>query len=164
MYNWNPDPGLICRDDDCELNEDGIHPKHSQRRKRPPEVHHRPKPGGVLKIWQYADPPGVAESVEKATSADRPKVIWEIVRDVQDDYGSVTERTIYRHVRALVDAGRLIKLGNGGGGRAGSINLRLPFAAYIKARSRLLADPDNLRDYMLGTYELHPATKKSRHA
>lgn len=72
-----------------------------------------------------------------------------IQRDVRDDYGTVTDRTVYRHVRKLVQEAKLIKL-----------DLGLAFAAYIRPRARLLADPEALRDYMLANVDCLPACTK----
>ena len=139
--------GSICRDDNCDRLD--VHPPHlvlNKGRKIVP--HHRPN-GLQRPLWQRDDPRGLTGAVARATSKSYPMLFSHIVRDVRDDYGPCTERTVYRHLRKLVQRGHVIKL-----------DLQLAFAAYIRPRSRLLADPEGLRDYMLGTLELHPATKE----
>jgi len=82
-------------------------------------------------------------------SKSRPVHFAEIVSAVRDDYGSCTERTVYRHIRKLVARGQAVKL-----------DLGLSFAAYIRPKSRLLRDLESLRDYMLGICEIHATTSE----
>lgn len=160
---WDPDQ--ICRDDDC--NRPGVHLKHPVlSRGRTVKVHHRPDPTTVQlalpsdakpppdskrAAWKRDDPKGLTEAVARATSRAYPTHIAAIYRDVQDDYGECTERTVYRHVKKLVERGHLIKLDVG-----------LSFAAYIRPKSRLLKDHAAIREYLLGIVELNPTTKRAR--
>lgn len=140
------DPDQICRDDACEIV--GVHAKHKTLHDHHEiVVHHRPSTS-KKQLWQRDDPEGLAEAVERATSLNYPKPISAIMRDVADDYGPVSERSVHRYVSRLVRAGRLVKL-----------NLGMAFAAYIQPGSRLLRDRESLREYMLGTCDLHPTTK-----
>jgi hypothetical protein len=142
------DPSEICRDDACPRV--GIHRKHLTALHAPPEPHHRPT---RRPAWEQDDPEGLAASVLRATKM-RPVVISEIVRDVRDDYGTVHERTIYRHVRRFVELGVLIKL-----------DLGFTFAAYIRPGARLLADPSSMREMIEGELDFNCAvTSRQRYA
>lgn len=134
---WSPSE--ICVDDACKRID--IHRKHLVMRHEPPRAHHRPDPN-KKPLWQRNDPNGLTGAVARATSKSQPKVISEIIRDVRDDYGEVTERSVYRHVKKLVERGHLIKL-----------DLGLTFAAYIRPKSRLLKNPEALKDFVLGEIE-----------
>lgn len=139
------DLGSICRDEDCEFA--GLHRKHrvpAQKNRGRQRQSTSPKPP-----WLRDDPDGLDEAISKAVSAAYPTHFSAIVRAVRDDYGSVHERTIYRRVAKAVSEGRILKL-----------DLNLTFATYIKPESKLVEDPDDLREYMLNLLELKPATKQ----
>lgn len=141
------DPRDICREEDCKIK--CVHRKHSMRIRRlrkPIEVHHRPK--GKKPLWQQ-DAPAILTEIVLEAVGDRPMIMQWIQRDVRDDYGTVTDRTVYRHVRKLVQEARLIKL-----------DLGLAFAAYIRPRARMLSDTEALRDYMLANVDCLPACTK----
>lgn len=139
------DPKHLCRDDDCDIEE--VHLAHKRLRRRPIAVHHRPNKNR-RPLWQQDDPAALADSVLKSVG-EQPTMMQWIARDVRDDYGTVTDRTIYRHVRRLVQEAQLIKL-----------DLGLAFAAYIRPKSRLLSDPQALRDYMLSNADCIPTSTK----
>jgi hypothetical protein len=137
----------ICRDEDCEIV--GVHPKH-RRARRQPQAHHRPKPDAP---WKRSDRHALLTSIMKSTSGRVPKWFQEIAPDVRDDYGNVTDRTIWRGIKTLVERGHLLKL-----------DLGLAFAAYMRpiGKKRPLGrlDETELRDYMLSVVEINPTTKR----
>jgi hypothetical protein len=135
----------ICRHENCDIEE--VHAKHHVMRALP-----EPKPArpGKKPPWRQDDPEALTESVYKATSDAYPMLSSWIARDVRDDYGTCTDRTVYRHLRRLVAEARLVK-----------VDLGLAFSAYIRPKSRLLADPQALRDYMLAQMEITACTKDS---
>lgn len=137
------DSESICRDDDCIIVE--MHHRH--RVVATPQPHSRADLT-VTPPWKRDDPDALAEAVVRACSEAYPKHFSAIARDVRDDYGACTDRTVYRYLRKVIDRGLLIKL-----------DLGLAFAAYIRPKSRLLNDLDSLRDYMLGVVEMHPCTR-----
>jgi hypothetical protein len=144
----------ICREDDC--NTPGVHPKHPvapplatpiepakpKLRERPIQVHHRPDPT-KKQLWQRDDPTGLTGSVARATSRTNPVSMVDIVNYVRDDYGPCAERTVYRHVRKLVERQCLVKL-----------DLGLPMAVYIRPKSRLLREPEVIREIMLDRLDM----------
>ena len=112
------DPELICRDDDCMISS--IHARHPVLKKRQPQVHHRPSTS-QKPLWQRDDPKALTGAVARATSKAYPVTVTAILRDVVDDYGPCHERTVYRHIKKLVERGQLIKL-----------DLGLQIHAYIR--------------------------------
>ena len=137
----DPDLGQICRDERCEI--EGLHAKHVLKCKR---GDCKPK---ARRPWTRPDREGLAECVLRATSDRVPRWFQEIAPEVRDDYGTVSNRTLWRVIRDLVEHGRLIKL-----------ELGLAFSAYIRPVDRpvpcRLASPDEQRDYMLSLVEIHP--------
>lgn len=76
-------------------------------------------------------PLALQHSIVKATSLNTIKPFAVIMRDVLDDYGSVTDRTVYRTLPILIEQGRIVYLRPapklyGGYLRAGS---ELPYTA-----------------------------------
>lgn len=140
----------ICRDDDCDRK--GIHPVHEVVRK--PQVHRRP---GKLAPWKQPDADGLLSSVMKATSVHKPRWFQEISTDVRDDFGSVTDRSIWRAIAKLVERGHLLKL-----------ELGLTFFAYIRPmpkKGRPVGRPETdqeLRDYMMAIVTGHPTMPRER--
>lgn len=140
------DPSEICRDEDCLIV--GAHRPHLVAERPPPAPHHRPKkrrPDELMFArtpWHQADPRGLRGAVARAVSKT-PKVFHEIVRDVRDDYGNVTERTIHRHLKALTERKQTIKL-----------DLGFTFAVYIRPKSRMLKNIEAIRDYIEGEISL----------
>ena len=132
------DPSAICRDERCEIV--GLHRPHLIK-KRTAEPHHRPSSSPVPP-WKRQDPRGLSGAVMRATSKAYPVVFQSIMREVFDDYGSVTRRTIYRHVRALVQQGCLVRYELGG------------IAAYVRPKSRLFGDRRSVRDYVLANFDI----------
>ena len=116
-----------------------------------PVPHHRPlaKPP-----WQQPDPSGLINSIMKATSVTRPKWFQEIAQDVRDDFGNITDRSIWRGLKKVVERGHLIKL-----------DIGLAFHAYIRpSKKRPSGRPettDDMREYMLSIVEVHPAIRDS---
>ncbi len=136
------DPSAICRHEDCGIP--GIHRAHLTK-SRDTKPHHRPRRKRrdvAPPVWKLGDPEGLSNSVYAATSMTKPVVISEIVRDVRDDYGDVAERTVYRHVRKLVEIGRLLH-----------VDFGLMFGGYIRPGARLLSDPEAMRDIIESTIE-----------
>lgn len=139
----------VCRAEGCPFP--GIHAKHRKGIVRVVEAHHRP--GGTP--WKAADPDGLAEAILKAVSERTPKWFQEIAPDVRDDYGNITDRTIWRGLRKLVDAGKLLRL-----------DLGLAFSAYMRpvVGKRPAGSFDSvaeMREYMLGVVEIHPTKRES---
>lgn len=144
--DWDP-KNKICRDDDCDIDE--VHLAHKRLRRRSIIVHRRPKRHQPLaRTALPQEPDALSDSILKAVG-DYPMMMHWIQRDVRDDYGSVSDRSVYRYVRRLVEQARMIKLDVG-----------LAFAIYIKPRARLLADPSAIRDYMLANADCLPACTK----
>jgi virulence-associated protein VapD len=99
----------ICRSEFCDRIE--IHPAHPVLTPRTPQVHHRPRPGAPLTRRRVAhDPCALTGAVMRATSTRYPRFFREIVRDVLDDYGMCSVRTIHRHINKVVERGHLLRL------------------------------------------------------
>lgn len=144
----NIEAGSICRDDRCERK--GIHPWHPIDHE--PKPHHRPKSKAP---WKIGDQKSLLGAVMRSTSARVPKWFQEIGPDVRDDYGPISDRSLWRAIETLVKRGHLLK-----------VDIGLAFAAYIRpmGRKRLpgrLDSPEEMRDYMLGIVEIHPTTTES---
>ena len=141
------DSDEICRDDNCDRLD--VHPKHEINVRTNPRVHHRPSIA-VTPLWERDDPKAMMGAVARACSKAYPMHPAAIVREVRDDYGRCSERTVYRYLAKLVHRGQLVKLDVG-----------LAFSAYLRPKSRLLGDLDSVREYMLGIVECHPTTKEA---
>jgi len=136
--------GSICRDEHCDRM--GVHPWHPMGANREVKPHHRP---GKKPVWQLDDPTALTGAVARATSKAYPTHFAAIVRDVRDDYGTVTERTVYRHIKKLVARGHIAK-----------VDIGFAFAAYIRPGSRMFKTADAIRDYILGTVEMTACTRE----
>ncbi len=148
------DLGAICQDDRCGIVE--IHETHevtgNQVCRLALKAHHRPRTAAP---WKSSDRSGIMGSIMKSSSGRVPKWFQEIASDVRNDYGEVTDRTIWRWIKILVDRGQLMKLDVG-----------LAFAVYMRPRGKKRAsgrieDPAELRDHMLSIVEIHPTTNKT---
>jgi hypothetical protein len=142
----------ICRDEACEI--EGLHAKHELHElgvHASPTAHHRPK---AKPPWQQPDPDGLLKSILDANSEIRPKWFQEIAPDVRDDFGNVTDRSIWRGLKKLVERGQLLRL-----------DLGLAFHAYIKPCCRRPvgrpATTEDMREYMLSIVEIHPMGRDS---
>lgn len=132
----------ICRDEECDL--EGLHAtgqccgmRRRRRKERPLKTTQAP--------WRVADPAGLSEAVLRAVPPTLPTHFSAIYDGVRNDYGSVHERTVYRHIRKILRRGELIK-----------VNLRLGFAAYIRPKAKLLADLSTMRDVVESMVDLEP--------
>ncbi len=130
----------ICRDEECTIV--GVHTrsictagKLNGPIKITPHGHLIPK-SGARPPWKKDDPKGLTGSVARATSQLRPINLLGIYNAVSNDYGGVSERTIYRHVAKLVARGHIAKIDMG------------RFAVYLRPNSKLLRDPDAIREYV----------------
>lgn len=146
------DPTKFCVDEECEIER--LHPRH-RRLKRRPVLHHRPVPNAPLSIDQGGLPKPSELLAERVLNAigELPMMIGWIQRDVRDDYGSVTDRTIYRHVKRLVQERKIIKLDVG-----------LAFCVYMRPTSRYLHDHLSLYEYLTTNADCIaiPFSKKER--
>ena len=137
MFHLHMDPDLVCRNELCEIEE--VHAKHSVQ---PPKTRRRRKRYKEPTPWLAHDHAGLVLAVERAVN-DYPTTLRDVVFGVHNDYGSVSERTINRHLVALTQENRITTL-----------DVLLPFAyrAYIKPISRLATIP-KARDFLIGTYD-----------
>lgn len=133
----------ICRDDDCVIEE--LHTtkqcRHLARVREPA----KPIRASSRPAWKIDDPAGLSEAVMRAVPPGLPTHFSAIADGVRNDYGSVHERTIYRHIRKVVERGELLK-----------VDLRLGFAAYIRPKAKLLSDLSTMRDVMSALVDLEP--------
>ena len=140
----------ICRDEACPIVR--VH-RHKvpvwARRQAARRVQMTPAEKPPKRPWAKDDPEGLAESVIRATGELPTCASW-IARDVRDDYGHCSDRTVYRYLRRFVEEAKIIK-----------VDLGLHLAAYLRPKARLLADPGAIRDYMLSMVEITPCTKDS---
>lgn len=146
--DWDSfDPDAICRDDACGRTD--LHPKHFVPRalaaRHRPQAHHRPNAAAVplappkRQNREPGAPRALTNAIARATSKSDPRQFSELCDRVRSDYGSAPDRSISRYLARLVERGHVIKL-----------DLGLAFAAYIRPGSRLLGDPESLRELMLG--------------
>ena len=133
----------VCRDEECEI--EGVHTLSLCRKNRHGGVLQPPVKVSKRPAWLKDDPDGLQESVRRAVPKTLPTNFSAIVDKVVNDYGNVTERTVYRHVRKLVERGELLKL-----------NLRLGFAAYARPTSKLVSDLPGMRDIMTAIVDIEP--------
>jgi hypothetical protein len=81
--------------------------------------------------------------VARATSKYHPRVFSEIYRDVIDDYGPVTLRTVHRYVARLVERGQLLKL-----------DVEFDSFVYLRPKSKLASNFEAIRERLLGEHEV----------
>lgn len=134
----------VCRAEHCPRLD--VHEAHYLPAPRPER-----KRTTVRPPWQIEDPSGLAGAVARATSRSYPVVFSDIAREVRDDYGHCTDRTVYRALRKLVLRGHLLK-----------IDVGLDRAAYVRPKTRLT--PDAVREYLLSTCDINakPSFKRLR--
>jgi hypothetical protein len=125
-------------------------------------LHHRPKERAPLSIErglraiERGEMPTMKELLAErvlAAVGKRPTFMAWIQRDVRDDYGHVSERSIYRYVGRLIADRRIVKL-----------DLGLTFAVYIDPTSPMLSDRSALREYMLANVDCIPTCTKEAFA
>ncbi len=150
--------GSICLDEDCDIIEmHAPHVKAATIAAKPIRPHHRPNKircevcawRGVANLmrltcpdcggrtsavvearpWQVHDARAIVNAIAKATSKIRPVTFSMIFCSVIDSYGSVSERTVHRHLTSLVDRRCLIKYRED-----------LAYAVYLRAGSTLTHD------------------------
>lgn len=67
-------------------------------------------------LWERGmpRPPGrsevLRETILRHIRWREMRAVPEIYRHVLDDYGGVTNRTVYRHLRCLLDAGEIVRV------------------------------------------------------
>ena len=98
----------ICRDDDCPRED--LHRRHRVARLPKPRV---PRSISRTPPWQRHFPTILRESVLTAVSPHEPRLFHEIFMLVLADYGVCEERTVYRHLHALVQRGEIRRLAVG---------------------------------------------------
>lgn len=133
----------ICRSDSCEIEE--VHTVSLCKTDRRGGIVQPPVKVTKRPAWMQDDPEGLAEAVRRAVPKTLPINFTAITNKVRNDYGDLTERTVYRHVKKLVMRGELLKL-----------NLQLGFAAYVRPGSKLLGDLSQMRDVMADLVDLDP--------
>ena len=93
--------------------------------------------------WKLRAPAALDDSILKSVSPAVPRVFSQLVRDVEDDFGSLGPtcdsgiRRVQRHLKSLCDAGRVLK-----------IDLGQRLFAYLTPDSRLASDIDTIRDQL----------------
>ena len=133
----------VCRDESCDV--DYVHPSHAYAlRPEEPLARGRPtRPWWLEKdpsACRRADPQGLIEVMRRVFEAtDWPLAFVDIKHAVRNDYGTVSPRSIHRHVRRLIGQDFVVQL-----------DLGLSKQAYIRKGSRYIHDLDNLRQHMLG--------------
>ncbi len=127
---------LLCRDDQCV--QLGVHTidsgcclrsKGPTRRQR--GYYHSKSRVNAATPWRIYCYDALNESVYNATSLVEPRHLQAVARYVLDDYGTCCERTIQRHLAALRESGRVVRM-----------DFCKRVHAYLRAGSRLLNDPD----------------------
>lgn len=131
----------VCRNEHCTRVE--VHAPHRVAKVAAPPPSRSTRPP-----WTRDDPRALTGAVARATSKAYPVHFAEIAREVRDDYGTCADRTVYRYLAKLVARGHVVKLDVG-----------LTCAAYLRPKSKLIAAPDAVREYMLGVLEISPTTK-----
>lgn len=131
----------VCRDDNCEL--DWVHPAHQVK------VPHVVQRHGVrrqalsarwrLQPWKAHSVEALHEATYRAVSSFEPRNFSTIASYVADDYGSCCSRSVHRRLTALRAEGRILRLDFEG----------LRVHAYLRAGSRLAADPDYVLEQVL---------------
>lgn len=136
----------LCRDERCTIK--AVHLNHEiietrmQREQRYEQLGWRRDPlERIIRIqerktsWRAAHCGHALQSaIIHATSRRRVKIFAEVYQNVLDDYGTVTDRSVYRHIDQLLDRGRIVRVSFDG-------NL----SGYLRPRSPLLNDPYTMR-------------------
>lgn len=113
--------------------------------------------------WLRYSVKGLGGAVAGAISATRVKIVSEIHQDVLNNYGSCDERSVYRHLAELVEAGLVIRVSFNRNGctplyskrpvgvKNGVIVDEPPkgtLSGYLKPESRLFKDPLLLKELL----------------
>lgn len=124
--------GEICRDDRCQLL--GVHvagPSCIKFRGRESLYRTRSR-RHATQPWRAYNYEALHESVYAAVSLSEPRNFQMIVSHVENDYGTVCERSIHRHLAAWRVSGEIVRMDFP----------RTRVHAYLRQGSRLLRDPD----------------------
>jgi hypothetical protein len=135
MLDWI-DPSLICRHESCDI--EGIHPWHQVRCRK------EPKPRSNKAPWNLPAPNALDDAIVRAVSDVRPRHFAALLQEVENDFGTLAEnrksgiRRMHRHLKQLVDAGRVLR-----------IEIGETLFAYLKPTSRVAKDVLFLREQIL---------------
>jgi hypothetical protein len=117
---------LICRHESCKRPE--LHSFHELKRKPGAGYRTRSK-RHVNQPWQAQSASALRASVLGAVSIVEPRSFAMILREVRDDYGGCLDRSVHRHLRALCESNKVVKLS------------WKHVHAYLLPGSKLIADP-----------------------
>lgn len=136
FFEWI-DPSSICRNELCEI--EGLHAPHEvnvrARVEQPPRSKRKP--------WRLPAPLALDESIIRAVSDIQPRHFMAIVAEVENDFGSLGDkpksgqRRVHRRLRALCEAGRVLRIDVGG-----------MMYGYLKPTSRIARDIGYIREQL----------------
>lgn len=130
------DVAILCRDESCDV--EGLHLVHEVEPKR------ESKPRSCRAPWLLPAPQALDDSIVRSVSDTQPKRFAALVDAVENDFGSLGMnresglRRLHRRIRALVDAGRILR-----------IDLGNTLFAYLKPTSRIANDVSFIREAIL---------------
>lgn len=129
------DSSSICRSEFCDRED--IHAPHYVKPCK--EI----APRSCRAPWKLPAPIALDDAIVRAVSDIQPKNFAVLVDDVENDFGSLGDnrksgmRRLHRRLRALCEAGRVLKIDVGG-----------TLFAYLKPTSRVSRDVSFLRDQL----------------
>ncbi len=132
------DGAEICRDERCELVGVHVVGKHCVRA-RLREGHYRTRSRKHAgQPWRAYNYDALHESVYNAVSMVEARPFSSILSTVENDYGTVCDRSVHRHLSTWRRSGEIVRM-----------DFRGRIHAYLRAGSRLIADPELVLEQML---------------
>ena len=150
-----------CRDDRCSRL--WVHPEHEIRdswsrgtirvglwgwRRDPLEMPKRRKRGSTTPrmAWQKHAYWCLEEIILSTVSQSTIRPFSMIYDNVINDYGSITDRTVYRYIKHLIGAGKLVR-----------VQFDRRISGYLKTPTKLLADRESLREQLVDSIMTYSA-------
>lgn len=93
--------------------------------------------------WMQHSQSALEHAIATAVSNRRVKIFHEVFQDVLDSYGTVTERSVYRHLDTLIGREQILR-----------ITFERNLSGYLRPKSPLLRDPVAMREQLLDAMQI----------
>ena len=131
----------VCRDERCELLGVHIRGEHCVKLRGRESLYRTRSRRHATQPWRAYNYEALHESVYNAVSLTEPRNFGMVLSLVENDYGTCCERSVHRHLGTWRQSGGIVRL---------DFNGRIH--AYLRAGSRLIADPDLVLEQILDVH------------
>lgn len=129
----------LCRDEDCEV--EGVHLAGSCSKMRRSRIERIQCIQAKKKAWAHRQGHShraLDHAIALAVSGRRIKPFMEVYQEVIDDYGQITERSVYRRLKELIGRGHILR-----------VTFARNLSGYLRPKSPLLADLTSMQEQLL---------------